>query len=333
MEIPRRLIPSGLFRARRWLVAGAALLAGCGGPAASVGQAVTVPPWPPGCLATSGHASQSRTLPVHVVRYATGRTLVLAGVCLSGQGPFDFVVDTGASTTVIDRSVADRVDLGDRSAPFTITAIGSCRRSVVVAHTARWSVGGVDLAPQPVIVGPLRIPYLPTVVGLLGSDVLSSFGSVRFDFSAQTLTLASGRQHPLSASVAPGTGQIPMGVQVQSERHGLTLVRPSVPVTINGSPADFTLDTGAATTVVAPALTRSLAGLKGREGGEAGLSCPVTNTYYRVSAWRVGSVPLAPATVASTDIGPIPGLLGSGTLEHYSPVVVDYRDGYLRLGS
>lgn len=202
-----------------------------------------------------------------------------------------------------------------------------------MARTARWSVGGLDLAPQPVIVGPLRIPYLPSVVGLLGSDVLSSFGTVRFDFSAQTLTVASGRQHPLAASVAPGAGQIPMGVQVQSESHGLNLVRPSVPVTINGTPADFTLDTGAATTVVSPSLTRSLTGLKVRESGEEGLSCPVTNTYYRVSAWRVGPVPLAPSTVASTDIGPIPGLLGSGTLEHYSPVVVDYRDGYLRLGS
>lgn len=315
------------------LLTATATAAACGSQPRSTPKAVTVPTWPPGCAAAAAESAQPRTLPVHVVHYANGRTLVLAGVCISGQGPFDFVVDTGASATVIDRSVADRLALGDRSAPFTITAIGSCRRSVLVAHVDRWSVGGLELAAQPVIVGPLRVPYLPTVAGLLGSDVLSSFGSVRFDFSAQTLTVASARQHPLSASVPPGAGQVPMGVQVSSEPHGLNLVRPSVPVTINGTTTDFTLDTGAATTVVAPSLTRSLTDLKIRESGEAGLSCAVTNSYYRVSAWRVGPVPLAPATVASTDIEPMQGLLGSGTLERYSPVVVDYRGGYMRLGS
>ena len=56
-------------------------------------------------------------------------------------------------------------------------------------------------------------------------------------------------------------------------------------------------------------------------------------TYYTARDWSIGGFTLAPQTVGSVpDFLVADGSLGSGTLQRYSPVVIDYRDHELLLG-
>jgi hypothetical protein len=75
--------------------------------------------------------------------------------------------------------------------------------------------------------------------------------------------------------------------------------------------------------------------------GYAGLACAVSSSTYSVRRWDLNAFAhghftqfaLAPQAVYSNPVLPGPmGLLGTGTLLQYSPVVIDYIDGELLLG-
>ena len=65
----------------------------------------------------------------------------------------------------------------------------------------------------------------------------------------------------------------------------------------------------------------------------AGLDCPVVVNHYTMGPAMLGKVQLPAQTVGSNFIPPgTVGVIGSGTLINYNPVVVDYTDGALFLG-
>ena len=191
----------------------------------------------------------------------------------------------------------------------------------------------------------------PNLMGILGADILSRFGVVRLDYAAQTMTMETEGPPPTSsvrgstatmsvpASFSRGTVQVvPMDVDVVHDELlvflKLSAVRPDVQVSVGGQHREFVLDTGASLTVLSPMLTRSA-----RLGPpirtalfNAGLSCPVSASIYQLTSWSLGTLRLHPASVVSNQLPPgVDGLLGSGTLELYSPVVLDFLDGAILL--
>jgi hypothetical protein len=52
---------------------------------------------------------QGISAPVDVKKDFQGNTLVLVSVTLEGQGPYVMALDTGASKTLVDRSVAQKL--------------------------------------------------------------------------------------------------------------------------------------------------------------------------------------------------------------------------------
>ncbi len=65
----------------------------------------------------------------------------------------------------------------------------------------------------------------------------------------------------------------------------------------------------------------------------AGLDCPVVVNHYTMGPAMLGNVQLPGQTVGSNFTPPgTVGVLGSGTLINYDPVVVDYINGELFLG-
>jgi hypothetical protein len=72
----------------------------------------------------------------------------------------------------------------------------------------------------------------------------------------------------------------------------------------------------------------------GRPGAAyAGLDCPVVVNHYTMGPAMLGKVQLPAQTVGSNFIPPgTVGVIGSGTLINYNPVLVDYTDGELFLG-
>ena len=340
------------LRARHALVAVTvvALLTGCGSsePPASVAPraapGIQLPVFEKSCAPQPGPPS---VVPVRVVRAA-----IVANVCIGGEGPFPFLVDTGGATSLVDSSLAAQLHLALVDGPRTVWSF-TCKRQISFAAVPRWSVGNTTLLPQTVEVGTVRSPALPDLDGVLGSDTLSSFGAVRIDYRQQALTLGP-QSAPLRSDVAGGSGPpsvpaslmegtsfaSPMPVKVVSETLSpnhlrLTEVRPTVDLSIGANRFTLTLDTGAGATNLGPSVVKKLGLSPAAVPGTAyaGLDCPVVVNHYTVGPAVLGKVQLPPQTVGSNFIPPgTVGVIGSGTLINYSPVLVDYTDGELFLG-
>jgi len=127
------------LRARRTLVVVAlvALFTGCsssGRPAPVAPPVVAglqLPVFEKSCAPRPGPAS---VVPIRVV----GRAAIVANVCIGGEGPFPFLVDTGGSTTLVDSSLAARLHLALVDGPRSVSSF-TCRRQISFAAVSRWS--------------------------------------------------------------------------------------------------------------------------------------------------------------------------------------------------
>lgn len=131
-----------------------------------------------------------RTVPLRVLE-SQGSTLALAPVMISGQGPFLFALDTGASTTTLDTGVADELGLPRTGEKRNITGVVG-QQSVELVRVEQWQLGDVGLAANDIALLDLPSPEQggPGLQGLLGSDVLSDFDYVVVDYDDQRLGLA-----------------------------------------------------------------------------------------------------------------------------------------------
>ena len=182
-----------------------------------------------------------------------------------------------------------------------------------------------------VIVADLASPSAP-LMGILGAAELSSLGIDRIDYRAQTLTVP--------APTAPAAGAAALASLSAGTVHRIRL-HPSgafqlMPATAGNARGELLLDTGAQGTTLTPAFARQAQLAKASSVTTqtyAGLGCTRPVTYYATTTWSVGGVALAPQTVGVVpDFLVADGSLGSGTLQRYTPVVIDYRDEELLLG-
>jgi hypothetical protein len=95
-----------------------ALLTGCSSserPAPPVVAGLHLPVFEKSCPRQPGAAS---VVPVRVV----GRAAIVANVCIGGEGPFPFLVDTGGATTLVESSLAARLHLVLLDGPRTVSS-------------------------------------------------------------------------------------------------------------------------------------------------------------------------------------------------------------------
>jgi predicted aspartyl protease len=315
-------------RARRWasLILLLAGLAGCG---ISVQQPTT---FGVSCAGSSTAVpdAAARAIPAHVVHTATA-TLALIPVCLSGQGPYPFILDTGAAHSLVDRSLADRLHLAVTGEKAHATGV-ACTAMAEQVQVANWSVGQVALRAQTLTSLSLNgSPGGPGIAGLLGSDVWSRFGRFRLDYRAGRLTLP-GPEQAVAPTVVPdpAIGAVPMKV-VHLDKETLALV----PVSFDGhDPMMFVLDTGSSTSVVDRAVAQRLSLPPiGQAQHVTGVSCGTTTQPVHVASWRVGAVPLPAQNLdgIALAIPGLNGLLGSDVLYRFGTITVDYAAGRLML--
>ena len=126
-----------------------------------------------------------------------GSTLALVPVYIDGQGPFKFALDTGASHSVVDREVAERLRLVVSGPPIVTTGVAA-RSAAIPVSVDSWKMDGVELPT-----GTLVAMDLPdsdrqyNLQGLLGSDALSRFGAIEIDYDRERLTF---RDQPPAAA-------------------------------------------------------------------------------------------------------------------------------------
>lgn len=121
------------------------------------------------------------SIPLRVVKEA-GEALVLAPVTVKGK-EYAFIVDTGASVTLVSESFAKEAGLEPNGKTLPITGIGG-GSAARLADVSGWSLGKAELPTITVGIGISTFSPTAKIAGLLGSDVLSTFGKVTIDYSA-----------------------------------------------------------------------------------------------------------------------------------------------------
>ncbi|MGA2305727.1 MAG: pepsin/retropepsin-like aspartic protease family protein [Acidimicrobiales bacterium] len=294
---------------------------------------------PSECALSQPAIGRPSVLAVRIVRIDTG-DVVLVNACIDGAGPFPFVIDSGSSFSVIDKQLARRFHLHQVGVPQQAAGI-ACSATVVPEQLSSWSVDGLALRPQ--VVFSASLPNLEPnqpLAGVIGSDVLSRFGSVRIDYHNRTVSLgAAESESPTADGVVRGPTSTPTPAQFMKDTRAeaeLTIVTRQggvvayVPIEFNGSTTQpFVVDTGAAVSNISSPLAHSLHLANAHRSVEfsASFGCPVDLTEVKSGRWTVGSTPLPPQLVATLPAPglQIAGLLGSDVLSHFGAVVIDYR--------
>ncbi len=110
-------------------------------------------------------------------------------VTIQGQGPFDFMIDTGAQATVLARDVADLLQLNDRS---TATLIGmASSRLVETTPIDDFTLGSRSFYIRQAPV--LERAHIGEADGILGLDSLQN-QRVLLDFAKRTISVADAEE-------------------------------------------------------------------------------------------------------------------------------------------
>ncbi|MFI2430717.1 aspartyl protease family protein [Streptomyces sp. NPDC018693] len=130
--------------------------------------------------------ADSHRIPLTVVERA-GQTIVLVPVTIEGEGPFTFLLDTGASSSAVDDDVARDLDLPGTGERRPISGVVGTDR-VPVVEMRDWAAGEVPL--DDVEASVVDLPEgrgVQRVQGLLGSDALSGLGRITIDYDNEVL--------------------------------------------------------------------------------------------------------------------------------------------------
>ena len=132
------------------------------------------------------HAAQA-TIPIVVVKTRSGATAALVRVFIHGR-LVPMLIDTGATVSVINSTAARALHLRTVGKPHQFCGVTGCSLARKV-RVKNWNVDGVLPLP-PVVVASAPIAGLNAhPFGLLGSDVMSRFGSETINYAAKVLIL------------------------------------------------------------------------------------------------------------------------------------------------
>ncbi|MFY9665835.1 MAG: aspartyl protease family protein [Candidatus Cybelea sp.] len=268
----------------------------------------------------------STTIPI-----AIGENHVYLDVTLNGKGPYRFIFDTGGAN-VIDPAVAKEIGaFGSGSAQGS--GVGSQTESLSFARVSTLQVGDAVLTDQLFAVAPTRQGFGVSaghpVDGLIGWEVLARYVTT-FDYAGRRVVLSM-----------PGAAQPPVnGHVVPFVLYG---TQPQIACTIDGIPAECTIDTGARDTitfmspflaanpqVVPPTLTA--VGING-----FGFGGPAMGKLGRVQTVGIGDLQLTnlvadyTTQTAGALAAPFVGANIGGNLLRRFTVTFDYWNGTMTL--
>jgi predicted aspartyl protease len=137
---------------------------------------------------TTSSVEEPAASSVHLrVLSGTYGVFAFARVFIGGKGPFTFTVDTGASHSIVDYDLVRKLGLHTIGEPLTVTGI-TCRGQAARLRMRKWRVGPVSLPAKEIQTIDMPDPG-GGVDGLLGSDVLSTFGAITVDYRRERLLL------------------------------------------------------------------------------------------------------------------------------------------------
>jgi hypothetical protein len=236
-----------------------------------------------------------------------------------GEGPFDFVLDTGADTSIVDRSIAAKLSLLplDQVEQTTLAGVETLRRGSIPIL----SMGPAQAKHVTVLVQDLsEIHKLdPQLEGIAGQNFLSHFNY-----------LIDYRNHVLRIEQAAEIQQSLEGDRVAIESVENRMLIDSEGQSRNRAKMLLLLDSGVNSLVLLHSASRALDISAQESGLETTSAGQVRLAVGRVRTLRVGSQEFHDIPVALPAIGPAEHI-GDGLLPMalFRAVYVNNRDGFV----
>lgn len=112
--------------------------------------------------------------PLHVPVRVTGPSLMIVPVMMNGRGPYDFLLDTGSTETMVDEKFAEEIGLS-LSGRTTIVSIQGGEATMFTAEAGIVSVAGAQVNQLTIGVVKSLASVPVDVRGVLGEDFLRNF--------------------------------------------------------------------------------------------------------------------------------------------------------------
>ena len=258
--------------------------------------------------------------------------LLLVPVRVNGTGPYEFILDTGAGTSLLSPSLAASLGIPSRGSKKAFGAAGEI--AVELGTVAELSLGPASVRDLPVAITP-EIDRIGKIVGAeisgdVGYDVLKDY-RLTVNYRRSRLRLERGEAGKRNVPIAPEEAPFRLA---HGERPLLL-----VPAVVNGTgPHAFVLDTGASMTMLAPALARELGVVGGAPVAAAGAGGRIAALAGRVRSFAIGRAAAFELDVAvSPFLAPLgdavgtrlDGIVGYNFLRAFR-LAIDYPRGVVR---
>lgn len=188
-------------------------------------------------------------------------------VTVNGEGPYDFIIDTGATSTIVFRKLADLQNMPATNLPLRriLGLVGA--QKLPVYEIGRIDAGGVVIEDLKSVVIENWTDGRDTPYGVLGLDMLSKY-VVRFDKRNGMVELLDPHDAPSAAPKGWGVGKL------RREDFGLNIGSIyQIEAKLQGRRISFVLDLGAAGTIINYAALKSLySGLRVDGARDAGFT-------------------------------------------------------------
>jgi predicted aspartyl protease len=278
--------------------------------------------------AVSGVPEVDKTTQTEDVQFKNRDDRMTVPVRLSGAGPYQFLVDTGADRTAVSRDIVSKLKLQRAGGAELHTVSGISNVS-----TARIDDLQVTRRPESVDAAVLESSNMGAD-GIVGVDVLRS-QRIQFDFDRQTMSIVP--------SETPDFAYEPGTIVVRARRkNGRLVVTDAV---ANGEHLTVVLDTGSQVSVGNQALRRRLVGNSLIDVDKSVVLESVTGEkiygdYMMVREMTIGGIGLTNLAVVFTDAhtfkqlgleGKPALLLGMNAIRAFKKVSIDFANRKFRV--
>lgn len=242
-------------------------------------------------------------------------------VSIEGNGPFSFVIDTGAERTVISRKIADQLALEGEDPAELMSIAGTS--TVDMVYVPRLTLGQKSYEG---LISPVLAARHIGADGILGLDGLQD-QRILFDFILNQIVIEDAEEARSRSSSRE--------IVVTAKRRSGQLI--FTDATISGIKVNVIVDTGAQISVANSALQKRLL-RRAKELGDDKLLIAVTGEtlgveFGRARDFRIGRARFASLSVAFADAPPFERfglankptlLLGMDVLRKFDQVAIDF---------
>jgi predicted aspartyl protease len=237
-------------------------------------------------------------------------------VGVAGQGPFPFIIDTGAERSVVSRELAERLKLDPGADAKVFDFAGSS--TVETAKVPLLSAGKIETGA---IEAPMLMAANIGAPGMLGIDALQG-RKIILDFDRKQMTLVPAKRHAGGDII----------VRAQSRTGQLIVTKAS----FEGKPIAVIIDTGSWLSIGNSAM-RALARQRPRNYGPVEVKSVTGRSfeadYVAVNDVRIGDIRIDQFNLSFADVPPFarfglrdtPALiLGMSSLQLFRRVEIDF---------